>query len=766
MNISLYKDVFEIESERVVDIDDFLEQIRDGRYEDTVNLVRTSKTETEKKEHKKKLPNVTISGIFKKASNNGLVTHSGFICMDIDHIQNPNDWSSTLASDENVYSCFVTASGEGLAILFKIETDKEKHNDAFDAIAEYLYSKYKLCSDPQCRNLARRRFASFDPFLWINHDAPIWTKYLPKKKQQKYPQHVIYNSSDFDRIIKKINDRGIDITGSYSDWLRIGFGLADKFGEGGRSYFHDISRHSDKYDNKVCDRQYDRCLKSQNHEKINTIATVYYFAKLNGVETISDTTNQISKLAASQKRANIPLSRAAEIILQNETIMATASPKEVEDIVEQVYESDIKIDLTNEIVEAVVSILQEQYPLKFNVLTRRIEVNGYNLDNRKLNTIFLQLNGIFEKLTFDKLERIIFSHYTPEYNPLKDYFESRKEIRPKGAIDALLSSIISDTGGKNFPQYVNYFAKKWVVGVVATIFGEHNPLLLVLSGSRHGSGKTEWFRRLLPKELQRYYAESKLDAGKDDEILMTQKLMIMDDELSGKSKQQASKLKELTSKEKFTLREPYGRYNEDLTRLASLCATTNHTDFINDPTGNRRIIPINVIDIDKPKYNSIDKEKFWMEAYHLYHDGEFDFRILGEDIDKLKMCTDAFQSVNEEAELILKYYSLPNDNSHMERSGIRKQVTNTEIKSYLEKSTQQRLTGTKLGIALKEAGFVQNVVTIQKKTFRFYDVIELDLSSPRSIVPDTEEDNIITSVSDLSTQQKINYDDDLIEPPF
>ena len=96
--------------------------------------------------------------------------------------------------------------------------------------------------------------------------------------------------------------------------------------------------------------------------------------------------------------------------------------------------------------------------------------------------------------------------------------------------------------------------------------------------------------RLLPAELKSLYAESKLDAGKDDEILMTQKILIVDDEFGGKSKQEEKRFKEITSKQIFNLREPYGRVNVDLNRLATLGGSTNDTGILNDPTGNRTFI--------------------------------------------------------------------------------------------------------------------------------------------------------------------------------
>lgn len=44
-----------------------------------------------------------------------------------------------------------------------------------------------------------------------------------------------------------------------------------------------------------------------------------------------------------------------------------------------------------------------------------------------------------------------------------------------------------------------------------------------------------------------------------------------------------------------------------LERLAVLCGTSNDEEIINDPTGNRRIIPINILDIDHEKFEEINK---------------------------------------------------------------------------------------------------------------------------------------------------------------
>jgi len=53
-------------------------------------------------------------------------------------------------------------------------------------------------------------------------------------------------------------------------------------------------------------------------------------------------------------------------------------------------------------------------------------------------------------------------------------------------------------------------------------------------------------------------------AVKDDELLMSQKLIIMD-EMSGKNKTDQKRFKDLTSKHTFSLRAPYDRGGKKLT---------------------------------------------------------------------------------------------------------------------------------------------------------------------------------------------------------
>ena len=144
-----------------------------------------------------------------------------------------------------------------------------------------------------------------------------------------------------------------------------------------------------------------------------------------------------------------------------------------------------------------------------------------------------------------------------------------------------------------------------------------------------------------------------MDAGKDDEILMCGKLFINDDEYGGKSKREEKRMKELTSKEFINVREPYGRVSVDLKRLAVFCGTSNEMQILSDPTGNRRIIPIHILDIDHDFYNQCDKEGLWRELYCMFQMGA-EYTILREDIERLNAATEMYKTSTPEDDLIHK----------------------------------------------------------------------------------------------------------------
>jgi hypothetical protein len=444
-------------------------------------------------------------------------------------------------------------------------------------------------------------------------------------------------------MIAEMDRKGLNLCEDYAEWIQIAYALVSEFGEGGRDYFHTLSSHSSKYNSDDCNAQYTACLKnhSESKGKRSTIATIYYHAKQNGIQAYSEQTKEILRAASSQRAAGL----APDAIVRS-LEASGISAEESAKVVNEIVAKDIKFKSDN--VSADIAAFIKTFDLRKNVVTRNVELNGRPIDDSDINSIFLDCKAIFKEATKDLVTAIIFSNRVETYNPLHEFFEEELHIGNEYPnVDMLINSVISDT--PNFDKWIG----KWLVSVVASAYGQHSPLVLIFSGEKQGTGKTHWFRYLLPKQLRYLFAESKMDAGKDDEILMCKKWIILDDEYGGKSKKEEKRLKELTSKEFINVREPYGRVSVDLRRLAVFCGTSNETQILNDPTGNRRQLPIHILDIDQDLYNKVDKVELWRELYALYRIG-YDFTILRDDIESLNESTLTFKHSTPEEDLIHK----------------------------------------------------------------------------------------------------------------
>jgi len=692
MEISIYKDHYEIVQSEITSIDAFISQISFGKWQKQVDEIRAQSDKNAIKKLKILLPCVTPSGTFSERKENGLIKHSGFICIDVDHVANYDEEFKKISQDEYTYCAFRSCSGKGFAVFIKINSGR--HLDSFLGIEQYYLEKYNIIIDPACKNVSRGRAVSFDPNIYVNEKSSTFKKYSDKRLKispKKIPV-IITGKSDFENIIQQIQNLGVDITNSsYAIFLQLGFSLASEFGEEGREYFHSVCQNSHLYSPEGCDKQYNHCLKSKG-SGIN-IGTFYYYAKEAGLKLVSEKTKEIVSLSLIAKRGGRSKEETYTLLQDLNGI----SKEESSEIVDKVY--SVQFDsLTNDLpkLSQIEIFLNSNYKLRRNVVTRFVENEGNELDSNITNSIYIKSRKeVDDKIKFEEIDRMIHSDFVENYNPLQDFFINRqnKEITTDW-ISILCQSIKSDN------VYKNEFIKKWIVGIIASIFDSHSPLLLVLTGGQN-TGKTEFFRRLLPPSLKNYYAESKLDAEKDSEILMCQKILILDDEFGGKSKFEAKRLKELTSKQEFTLREPYGRKNVTLRRMAVLCGTSNEDEILNDITGNRRIIPIRVNSIDFELYNSVNKEELLLQAYKLWQ-SDFSFELSNKEIGTLNIQTSEFEQISVEREMIYKFFKLPKNADINEGLSY---LQTSEIKSIIEKMTLQKLNINRLGQELKKLGY-------------------------------------------------------------
>lgn len=707
--IGLYPTINEVIKFKPITLNDFLQDIQNGRWEDAVLKVRTAKGEALIKKAKSELPYVTISGSFKKRNNSGLDKHSGFLAVDMDKL-GPKllGLKEDLSNDPLFYSVFISCGGNGLCGIVKI--NPKAHLESFYFMSEHLFEKYDINIDDKCKDVSRPRYVSYDPDIYINENSQLTpVKPLPKRKEDRI-HNYLFIDTDFQKIIDEIVNRELDLTGDYKDWLYCGFSFAEQFGENGREYFHAISQFNHNYSRSKTDAKYSHLLNTRSGDI--TIDWFYQLVQKNGIKAYSKETEALLRAAQAAKEWKIIDGEQGVKESLHNSGLTDEKIAELEPSIKKALSGKIKRNDDNLVLD-LMEFMAHSYKLKHNLISRNIELNGEPIDDKDINSIFLRCKTVIPKATKDIVTSILFSDYVQSYNPFIELINKYKDAPPtRGHIDALISTIVTDT-----PNY-SLFVKKWLVSIIASVHGYHSPLVLVLCGEQN-SGKTQWFRRLLPKCLHKYYAESRLDEGKDAEILMTKKIIIMDDEYGGKSKQEHKKLNGMTSKETFSIREPYGRVSVDLRRLAMLCGTSNSEELLSDPTGNRRILPVRVLSVKKEEYNKIDKELLFYELYLEYMEG-YDYELTAEEIKLLADSTGEFRQSNIEEEMIAKYYAIPGD-----VPGEVIHLTNTEILQGVQLKSGFTLSQTKLGLILKQMGFKQKQKKINGVPIRVYDLVEV-----------------------------------------
>jgi len=722
MKVSIFKDVWDNNSIYDHALDEVLEGIRTGQHKEHVHKIRAIKDKDARQKAKESLFCFTVSGIFEGGKHNkDLKEHSGFIAIDIDAVPDLDYARSVLYADPYVWAGFVSVSGKGLCLIFRI--DGNRHNDAYVGIDRYIFNTYKYHTDRSCRNVSRLRYTSYDPDLYINKEAKLFADYV--KPQPKSPLiKIITSEDDFEYLIGEIESRQVDITADYVTWVNIGIAIKGKYGATGENYFHRISQFHPGYDYNDCSGKYDSI---PTGERL-PIDFVFRLAKREGISPQSPKTKHIIKAAAWGKKSvdkRTP-EDVAETLRQTDNI-----PPEVSiPVIQQVYASTTPIKTDETTSELVADYVRSNYPLKYNALTLKYEKQGEPLSDRDVNSIYLQTKAVYPEASKELVWSIIDSNETAKYNPVQEFFKGAP-TRARGLIAKLAACIQTPMNAKmDGEPYAEYFIKRWMVGAVAMWHGEHSPLMLILAGTQQNTGKTHFFRNLLPKDLQAYYAEAELTGDKDENLLMCSKIMLMNDEMSNKSKRDITVVKQLCSKRTFTLRKAYGRVSEDFARVAALAGTSNDLALLQDPTGNRRFIPIEVQGIDHAGYNAIDKAELWGEAYAMWRNG-FKYELNGKDIAFLNSETLHFEQPTPEAELLAANFGLP------EKASQGAYMTNTQIKVVLERRSDQRLSSKKLGEELRRLGFVQEIVKADGKTQRVYRVLLYD-NPPERVVADPQ----------------------------
>lgn len=156
-------------------LDDFIADIRSGKWADPVSFYRAALHRGEKAQAvwlKRRLPAVTLSGTMTSRAKQAPVrtrTHSGWLQIDCDAEDNPQlvqaEARVYLAADPHIGAIFVGPSGAGIKCVLRI--DPARHELSMDAAATYFLDRYGLVIDTNCRDQERLCFVSHDPPAWV-----------------------------------------------------------------------------------------------------------------------------------------------------------------------------------------------------------------------------------------------------------------------------------------------------------------------------------------------------------------------------------------------------------------------------------------------------------------------------------------------------------------------------------------------------------------------------------------------------------------------
>lgn len=252
------------------------------RHAPKVDEIRRLTDKKERDKLKAQLPACTPSGLFTKRTNADLIRHSGLMQVDIDwkdnmHIGNYEKLKVQLSNIPNVAFCGKSVSGTGFFLLVPIH-DPKRHREHFNAL-RIAFRQLGINIDESCKDVVRLRGYSYDDSPYINHYAE--TFYLVENDNENkatpparpFPQgnEREKNLATIERATAYIEEHNIMLVNDYPSWFQLACSLASAAGEGGRDYFHRISKVDRRaYTKHEADNQYSNCMKGNYKYTLGT----------------------------------------------------------------------------------------------------------------------------------------------------------------------------------------------------------------------------------------------------------------------------------------------------------------------------------------------------------------------------------------------------------------------------------------------------------------------------------------------------------------
>lgn len=472
---------------------------------------------------------------------------------------------------------------------------------------------------------------------------------------------------------------------SYDEWYRVGFSLAS-LGEDGRKHFIKISSENPNYKDTVKELnwKFDSFLKNKRNQL--SIGTLFHIAENYGykrtrIEAVRDDDEEWSEERpfTGEKKAKTKIGRAA-----------------------------LKVE----------QYLIEKYDFKHNKLTDKIEwrskqlENDYReLTNDDIGSLYFRIQKQVTDFSKDNLILLLYSEFTPKYNPILDYFNKLPSWDEKEDYIYDLSMTVMTDDVALWPKYF----RKWIVGVVACALSDRisNDPAIIFQGDQ-GVGKTRWIHRLVPEPLKNYIYTGSIDPkDKDSKFNIVSNFLINLDELETAARGEIGHLKSLMTQKYLQLRRPYGRLTENYIRRSSFIGSVNKTEFLNDPTGGRRFLTFSTSTILYE--HDINIDGVWTQALHLFRNKER-YWFAPDEIKEINARNDIYRFKTKEESLVAQKFS-PIDNEKCDGAEI---MTTSDIAQKLMGDSYSNSNLYLIGQSLKTLGFVQKNIKMNGIPRRYW----------------------------------------------
>jgi putative DNA primase/helicase len=207
-------------------------------------------------------------------------------------------------------------------------------------------------------------------------------------------------------------------------------------------------------------------------------------------------------------------------------------------------------------------------------------------------------------------------------NPAREYFNGLKW----DGTERLKNWLIYYAGCEfDDLEYVQEVGTKWMVAAVSRVYepGTKFDHVLIIEGDQ-GAGKSTMLRELATIRGKSYFDDTikVSDLGSDKTIPKLQGVLIIElAEMAGMRKADVDNLKQQITIQEDRLVQKYKNEASRFPRQFVMAGTINPVQgYLDDPTGNRRFLPVRAgkkIDVEGIKR---DREQLWAEAVYLYRE--------------------------------------------------------------------------------------------------------------------------------------------------